>query len=75
MNQYVRYFTLLTWEQPLRITDVRAVYPKWKRLPAGYWQSHFWQIVVRVDADNGVVGYGYGGGGDPGVSGRQSALP
>ena len=31
----------------------------------GVWQSHFWQIVVRVKADNGVVGYGYGGGGEP----------
>ena len=28
----------------------------------GVWQSHFWQIVVRVEADNGTVGYGYGGG-------------
>ena len=49
----------------MRITDVSAVYPKWKRLPVGVWQSHFWQIVVRVEADNGVVGYGYGGGGEP----------
>ena len=31
----------------------------------GVWQSHFWQIVVRVEADNGTVGYGYGGGGEP----------
>ena len=52
-------------ETPLRITEVSAVYPKWKRLPKGVWQSHFWQIVVRVKADNGVVGYGYGGGGEP----------
>ena len=49
----------------MKITDVSAVYPKWKRLPASVWQSHFWQIVVRVKADNGVVGYGYGGGGEP----------
>lgn len=49
----------------MRITDVSAVYPKWNRLPVGVWQSHFWQIVVRVQADNGVVGYGYGGGGEP----------
>ena len=44
---------------------LRAVYPKWGRLPVGAWQSHFWQIVVRVEADNGAVGYGYGGGGEP----------
>ena len=49
----------------MRITDVKAVYPKWGRLPVGVWQSHFWQIVVRVEADNGTVGYGYGGGGEP----------
>ena len=49
----------------MKITEVSAVYPKWKRLPASVWQAHFWQIVVRVKADNGVVGYGYGGGGDP----------
>ena len=49
----------------MRITDVKAVYPKWGCLPVGVWQSHFWQIVVRVEADNGTVGYGYGGGGEP----------
>ena len=63
--RYVRYFKPRRRERTLRITDVSAVYPKWKRLPVGVWQSHFWQIVVRVEADNGVVGYGYGGGGDP----------
>ena len=63
--RYVRYVTPHRRGRPLRITDVSAVYPKWKRLPVGVWQSHFWQIVVRVEADNGVVGYGYGGGGDP----------
>ena len=53
----------------MRITDVKAVYPKWRVLPAGAWQSHFWQIVVEVRADNGAVGYGYGygGGGAPAV--------
>ena len=49
----------------MKITEVSSVYPNWKRLPVGVWQSHFWQIVVRVKADNGVVGYGYGGGGEP----------
>ncbi len=53
------------WNESLKITEVSAVYPKWQRLPQGVWQSHFWQIVVRVEADNGVVGYGYGGGGEP----------
>ena len=49
----------------LKITNVAAVYPKWSRLPSGVWQSHFWQIVVRVETDAGTVGYGYGGGGEP----------
>jgi L-rhamnonate dehydratase len=51
----------------MRITDVRAVYPKWARRPRGVWQSHFWQIVVEVRADTGVIGLGYGGGGPPAV--------
>ncbi len=49
------------------ITDVTAVYPQWQRPFSLAWQSHFWQIVVRVETDAGVVGYGYGGGGEPGV--------
>lgn len=51
----------------MRITDVRAVYPKYRRL-APSWRTHFWQIVVRVDTDAGVTGYGYGGGGVAGVA-------
>ena len=27
------------------------------------WRANFWQIVVRVESDSGVVGFGYGGGG------------
>ena len=49
----------------MKITDVKAVYPKWKHLPTGAWQSHFWQIVVRVETDIGVTGFGQGGGGEP----------
>ena len=52
----------------MRITDVKAAYPRWEHQPEGAWQSHFWQIVVRVESDAGVVGYGYGGGGAPAVS-------
>ncbi len=51
----------------MRISDVRAVYPRWRGLPAGAWQSHFWQIVVEVRTDTGEVGLGYGGGGRPAV--------
>ena len=50
----------------MRVTEVRAAYPKWRRLPpADAWQAHFWQIAVRVVTDVGVVGDGYGGGGQP----------
>jgi L-rhamnonate dehydratase len=52
----------------VKVTDVKAVYPRWRHLPEGAWQSHFWQIVVRVETDAGVVGLGYGGGGDPAVA-------
>ena len=52
----------------MKVTDVRAAYSKWRRLPpADAWQAHFWQIAVRVVTDMGVVGHGYGGGGQPAV--------
>lgn len=51
----------------MKITEVKAVYPKYRHL-APSWRTHFWQIVVRVDTDAGVVGYGYGGGGVAGVA-------
>ena len=34
----------------MKITDITAVYPKYKHL-APSWRTHFWQIVVRVDTD------------------------
>ena len=46
----------------MKITDVRAVYPKYKNVVPS-WRTHFWQIVVRVETDQGIVGFGYGGGG------------
>ena len=52
----------------MRITRVTALYPNWKHLPAGAWQTHFWQIVVQVETDGGVTGLGYGGGGEPGCA-------
>ena len=51
----------------MKITNVKAVYPKWSHQPGKVWQKCFWQIVVRIDTDIGVIGYGYGGGGEPGV--------
>ena len=51
----------------MKITDVKAVYPKYQHL-APSWRTHFWQIVVRVDTETGITGYGYGGGGVAGVA-------
>lgn len=51
----------------MKIVDVKSVYPKWENVPAGSWQSHFWQIVVRIETDVGVIGFGQGGGGGPAV--------
>ncbi len=46
----------------MKITAVSAVYPNYQNVPAS-WRTHFWQIVVKVETDAGVTGYGYGGGG------------
>ena len=46
----------------MRIRHVQAIYPRYNH-PANTWRTHFWQIVVRVETDVGVVGWGYGGGG------------
>ena len=46
----------------MKITDIRAIYPNYRQ-PLGGWRPYLWQIVVRVETDTGVSGYGYGGGG------------
>ena len=46
----------------MKIVNVTAVYPNYQNV-APSWRTHFWQIVVRIDTDAGVSGYGYGGGG------------
>lgn len=46
----------------MNIKSVSAVYPKYQHVVPS-WRTHFWQIVVRVETDVGVVGMGYGGGG------------
>ncbi len=51
----------------MRIREVQAIYPRWTRTASDAWQSHFWQIAVRITSDTGVVGWGYGGGGTPAV--------
>ncbi len=46
----------------MRINSVQAVYPNYRNIPAS-WRTDLWQIVVKVETDAGVVGYGCGGGG------------
>lgn len=46
----------------MKITDVRAIYPRYRPLPG--WRPRLWQIAVRIETDAGVVGWGYGGGGE-----------
>ena len=50
----------------MKITEVQAVYPNYRQQLKG-WRAGLWQIVVRVDTDAGVSGYGCGGGGLSGV--------
>ena len=44
------------------IEDVRAIYPNYRQ-QLSEWRSHLWQIVVRIETDVGITGWGYGGGG------------
>ena len=46
----------------MKITGVKAVYPNYRHVVPS-WRTHLWQIVVRIDTDAGITGYGYGGGG------------
>ena len=46
----------------MKIAELDAVYPDYRHVPPS-WRTKLWQIVVRVESDSGIVGYGYGGGG------------
>ncbi len=46
----------------LKINSVSAVYPNYRHVVKS-WRTNMWQIVVRVETDSGVTGFGYGGGG------------
>jgi L-rhamnonate dehydratase len=50
----------------MRITNVRAVQPIAPNSPPD-WRTSFGQILVAVDTDAGLTGYGVGGGGLAGV--------
>ena len=55
------------------ITHVRAVQPDADRAPAG-WRGTIGQILVRIDTDDGLSGYGVGGGGPAGIHVVQTVL-
>jgi L-rhamnonate dehydratase len=50
----------------MKITDVRAVQPEVEAAPQD-WRGWLGQILVRVDTDEGLTGYGVGGGGLAGI--------
>jgi len=50
----------------MRITNVRAVQPLTPEDPPD-WRTHLGQILVVVDTDSGVRGFGVGGGGKAGI--------
>ena len=50
----------------MKITSLKAIYPRYRHVPPS-WRTHMWQIVVQVETDAGVFGFGSGGGGVPAV--------
>ncbi|MEM7127620.1 MAG: enolase C-terminal domain-like protein [Chloroflexota bacterium] len=60
----------------MKISEVVAFYPRYPQTLAG-WRQGLWQIVVRIESDSGLVGWGYGGGGEaslPIVNGHFRSL-
>ncbi|RMG40608.1 MAG: mandelate racemase/muconate lactonizing enzyme family protein [Planctomycetota bacterium] len=57
----------------MQITDVRAVQPHCEGSPPD-WRTSLGQILVAVDTDCGVTGYGVGGGGAAGIHVVRSVL-
>ena len=55
------------------ITQLRATQPDADRAPQG-WRRSLGQILVRVDTDDGLSGYGVGGGGAAGIHVVETAL-
>ncbi len=57
----------------MKISGVRAIHPDLPGEPRD-WRSWFGQILVAVDTEEGLTGYGVGGGGTAGVSVVQTVL-
>lgn len=54
------------WILKMRITDVRACQPVTPDSPED-WRTSLGQILIAVDTDSGITGYGVGGGGFAGI--------
>jgi L-rhamnonate dehydratase len=47
----------------VKIVELEAFYPRYGyELPD--WRPHLWQVIVKVTADTGDIGWGWGGGGE-----------
>lgn len=57
----------------MKIANVRAIQPDADRAPGG-WRGSIGQILVRIDTENGLSGYGVGGGGPAGIHVVQTVL-
>ena len=57
----------------MKITDVRATQPNAPGTPAD-WRGWMGQIAVAIDTDDGLTGYGIGGGGKAGIHVIEAAL-
>ena len=50
----------------MKITDVRASQPVGNKSPED-WRTSLGQILIAIDTDCGITGYGVGGGGLAGI--------
>ena len=57
----------------MKITSIRVVQPQSSRMPKG-WRGTMGQIVVAIDTDAGLTGYGIGGGGAAAIHVVQQEL-
>ena len=58
---------------PMQITEVRAVQPATPNAPRD-WRTQLGQILVRVETDGSLHGYGVGGGGAAGIHVIETVL-
>ncbi|MFP6765186.1 MAG: mandelate racemase/muconate lactonizing enzyme family protein [Planctomycetaceae bacterium] len=57
----------------MKITDIRACQPRTPESPDD-WRTSLGQILIAVDTDSGLTGYGVGGGGFAGIHVARTVL-